>query len=77
MLPPRHLFAEGVEPLVAGSMGQLAIVFQKGGEVIGARVEEAGDSEHAVLDWDGGAEGGAGFEVANDWGWAVLGGDGG
>ena len=67
MLSPGDLLSEGVETFLAGSMGDVTVVLEEGGEVVGARVEEAGDSHHAATERDGVAEGLARGKVVNDW----------
>ena len=66
MLSPGDLLSKWIETLLTGSMGDVTIVLEEGGEVVSACVEEAGDSHHAMAEGNSAPEGLAGVKVVND-----------
>ncbi len=73
MLPVGNLFSEGIVGRVARSIGEMTVFIEEGGEVVGARVEEAGDSHHSKREGGVSSEGWACHrEVEEDGAVSVL-----
>jgi len=47
VLPIGNLFSEWIVGRVTRSIGEMTVFFEEGREVVGSRVEEAGDSHHS------------------------------